>query len=1112
MTPRNWFSVFRSHAVAELFASRPRGPGRILRRSGLACPAFDRLEQRHALAVGYATVNDWGSGLQGQLTVTNDTGATLTDWQVTFDYGRAINSIWNAQIVSRTGSQYVIKGLDWNRVLAAGAPQGVGFTAGAGADMPTNFVLSGAAAPPAPGPSPAPSPTPSPSPAPVSITPPVSADLWKEQFFAPYVDMGLYPVPDLDGLARKYGVGLLTLGFMQASPGGRLAWGGYDVLTLESTNEQAAAIRGEINALRAAGGDVMVSLGGAAGESLAQNYAKRGLGAQALATAYGEMVDALKLTKLDFDIEGAAVAEPLTIRLQMDAIALVQKTRPNLGVWLTLPVLPQGLTQDGVNVVKAALAAGVKVDGVNVMAMDYGDSAAPPQLKSMGEYAIDAANATFAQMTAVFSARGQTFGWNQLGVTPMLGVNDVKTEVFTLQDADRLEIFARSKGLGMIGMWSLNRDNPGPAGQLANTHAGLATMPAGGFSLAWGDYGSDPAISDATNPVTPPVAPPAPLPAITIGDVSVVEGNPQAAPSAGYLRTSGNQILDAANNAVRIAGVNWFGFETTNFAPHGLWTRGYRETMDQMKSLGFNTIRLPYSDQLFDPGSAPNGIDFAKNADLQGQSGLQIMDKIVAYAGQIGLRIFFDHHRSEAGNSANASGLWYTAAYPESTWIKNLSMLAGRYAGNPTVVGIDLHNEPHGPATWGDGGANDWRLAAERAGNAVLAANPNLLVIVEGIETTAAGSYWWGGNLSNAGAAPVRLNTPGRLVYSAHDYPASVYAQRYFSDPGYPNNLPAIWDRYWGYLFRGGNAPVLLGEFGSTLATASDQAWYAKLVGYLKGDLDGNGSIDLEAGRQGISWTYWSWNPNSGDTGGILADDWRTPIAAKVDPLKAVQFQFPAVSGPGGMLTTTPATFTVSLSAASTAPVTVRYATANGTALAGGDYTSAAGTVTFAPGETQKTITVLVSRDTSAEPTESFTVALTAPTNATLAKSAATATIIDDDTATPTPPPAPTPIPTPTGSVAISYAQASGWSNGFTGAIKIKNTGATAIKGWTMEFDLKGSIVNIWNAVVVSRVGTRYVIRNESWNGTIAAGAEISFGFQVDGPAGELPTNRTFRG
>ncbi|MCX7390846.1 MAG: fibronectin type III domain-containing protein, partial [Planctomycetia bacterium] len=183
---------------------------------------------------------------------------------------------------------------------------------------------------------------------PTPITP-TNGDLWKEQFFAPYVDMGQYPVPDLDGLAKKYGVGLLTLGFMQASPSGKLAWAGYDVLTLDSSNEQAVAIRNEINALRLVGGDVMVSLGGAAGQSLAQSYAQRGLAAPALAMAYAEMVDTLKLNKVDFDIEGVAVAQPQILKLQMDAIAIVQMSRPSLGVWLTLPVLPQGLTQDGVN-------------------------------------------------------------------------------------------------------------------------------------------------------------------------------------------------------------------------------------------------------------------------------------------------------------------------------------------------------------------------------------------------------------------------------------------------------------------------------------------------------------------------------------------------------------------------------------------------------------------------------------------------------------------------------------------------------------------------------------------------------------------------------------------
>ncbi len=468
-----------------------------------------------------------------------------------------------------------------------------------------------------------------------------------------------------------------------------------------------------------------------------------------------------------------------------------------------------------------------------------------------------------------------------------------------------------------------------------------------------------------------------PMPSLSISDVTVWE--PDASTSiSGYFHTSGNQIVDANGTNVRIAGVNWFGFESTNYAPHGLWARGYKDMMDQMKQLGFNTIRLPFSDQLFDAGSTPNGIDYSKNPDLQGLSGIQIMDKIVAYAGQIGMRILLDHHRSSAGAGAESSGLWYTSTYSEARWISDWQMLAARYANNPTVIGADLHNEPHGSATWGTGGANDWRLAAERAGNAILSVNSKWLIIVEGVEQGTSGWYWWGGNLSNAGAYPVRLNVAGRLVYSPHDYPASVYPQPWFSDPTYPNNLYSIWDKNWGYLFRQGTAPILIGEFGTKLETTSDQLWLNALVTYLKGDLNGDGKNDLSNGQQGASWTYWAWNPNSGDTGGILKDDWTTVQQAKVNALIPIEFSFGQSPG------TTTATFTVSLSAPSGQPVTVNWSTANGTATAGTDYVAASGTITFAPGETKKTITITILGDSITEWTENFFVRLSNPLNASL--------------------------------------------------------------------------------------------------------------------------------
>ncbi|MBK3626463.1 cellulase family glycosylhydrolase [Streptomyces asoensis] len=362
---------------------------------------------------------------------------------------------------------------------------------------------------------------------------------------------------------------------------------------------------------------------------------------------------------------------------------------------------------------------------------------------------------------------------------------------------------------------------------------------------------------------------------------------------AGYWHTSGRQILDAAGQPVRVAGINWFGFETANYVVHGLWSRDYKSMIDQMKSLGYNTIRIPYSDDIFKSGTVPNSIDFSsgKNADLQGLNSLQILDRIVAYAGQDGLKVILDRHRPDSGGQ---SALWYTAAVPESTWITNLKAMATRYKGQDAVVGIDLHNEPHDPACWGCGDtATDWRLAAQRAGNAVLSVNPDLLIFVEGVQSFNGVSGWWGGNLMGVGQYPVQLSVANRVVYSAHDYATSVAQQSWFSDPAFPANMPGIWDKYWGYIFKQNIAPVWVGEFGTTLQSTVDQKWLAALVSYLR--------PTSTYGADSFHWTFWSWNPNSGDTGGILKDDWQTVDTVKDGYLASVKAPgFPGGTGGGG--------------------------------------------------------------------------------------------------------------------------------------------------------------------------------------------------------------------
>jgi hypothetical protein len=204
----------------------------------------------------------------------------------------------------------------------------------------------------------------------------------------------------------------------------------------------------------------------------------------------------------------------------------------------------------------------------------------------------------------------------------------------------------------------------------------------------------------------------------------------------------------------------------------------------------------------------------------------------------------------------------------------------------------------------------------------------------------------------------------------------SVFNQPWFSDPNYPNNLPAVWDAYWGYLYRQNLAPVWLGEFGSRLQTTSDQQWYQQMTAYLADTT----STSTLAGAQGIGWTWWSWNPNSGDTGGIVQDDWLTVNQNKVQGLIPIEFVMP----PAGVAT---ATFTVTLSAPIWQQVTVNFATADGTAVAGLDYTATSGELTFAPGQTQQEITVSILADPALTGDETFFVDLSDPLNATLADS-----------------------------------------------------------------------------------------------------------------------------
>lgn len=368
----------------------------------------------------------------------------------------------------------------------------------------------------------------------------------------------------------------------------------------------------------------------------------------------------------------------------------------------------------------------------------------------------------------------------------------------------------------------------------------------------------------------------------------------------------GSFETNAAPHKGRLTGVNWFGFETGNFALHGLWARDYKSVLKQVHDLGFNCIRIPWCNEMLT--SQPSSIQYNEhnpdpytgkmglNIDLEGLSSIEVLDKVIQECERLGLYVILDNH-SRQPDGYMSETLWYTEKTPESKWISDWVSMAERYKSYSKVVGFDLNNEPHGnmgtgmkpPATWGynqDGYSNtDWRAAAEKCGKAILNVHPDALIIVEGTEMYRNTNYWWGGNLQGVRDYPITGIPKQNLIYSPHEYGWGVHPQAWFSAPDFPDNMYQIWDNNFWFIHKENIAPILIGEFGIRNEFADDSTsisyiWLTTLMEYV-----GNT----------CSWTFWSLNPNSGDTGGLLLNDWVTVHKGKYNILKP----YLAPQGPG---------------------------------------------------------------------------------------------------------------------------------------------------------------------------------------------------------------------
>lgn len=363
-----------------------------------------------------------------------------------------------------------------------------------------------------------------------------------------------------------------------------------------------------------------------------------------------------------------------------------------------------------------------------------------------------------------------------------------------------------------------------------------------------------------------------------------------------------SQFVDSFGVPVRLKSINWFGAESDIYVPHGIWQRSYKSIVDQIRSMGFNCIRLPFSGDLLTPGRnvATGAINYNSNPELVGKSALEVLDKIIEYCAEKKIFVVLDHHRRTAGNGADGSPVSET--YSLNKWISNWLIMANRYASNEYVVGADVHNEPH-LLSW-----STWASYVEQCGDAIHAVVPDWIIFVEGVGSYNSESYWWGGQLQGVAMRPVKLTKSNRVAYSPHEYGQSVGEQAWLSYDGqpepsnWPMNLYSVWRKNWGFIVEQEIAPVWVGEFGGKFGTdgqgnigVSPNAerecqWLYHLELYLNGDFNGDGERDLPPEKEGISFSYWSFNPNSSDTGGLVQDDWTTPQLFKLrllEPLMA---------------------------------------------------------------------------------------------------------------------------------------------------------------------------------------------------------------------------------
>lgn len=338
------------------------------------------------------------------------------------------------------------------------------------------------------------------------------------------------------------------------------------------------------------------------------------------------------------------------------------------------------------------------------------------------------------------------------------------------------------------------------------------------------------------------------------------------------LAARGRHVVDALGKRFKLASVNWYGASDENYIPGGLDVRHRSEIAETIRRLGFNSVRLPYSDELVLKNPWIPAPLLAANKDLVGKRALDVFEAVANSLTDEGLAVIVNNHITQSAWCCGANpcdAAWHNdylgpicrVWQSEDQWLENWQIVMTPFVNNSRVIGADLRNEVRG--LWGTMPWSRWAKGAERAGNRLLEMQSDWLIFVEGVSSS--------NDLSGVRSRPIILDVDGRVVYEAHVYSWSgwgslggMYAKR-----SYDSFAKSMMEN-WAYLLEDNTAPVWVGEFGAPHQPGQgDMHYWTNLMRYLE-------AVDADFG-------YWAINPrkphdNESETYSLVEDDWKTPI------------------------------------------------------------------------------------------------------------------------------------------------------------------------------------------------------------------------------------------